>query len=604
MARENLENLEPLGDIRDKVNNNFTELYSATNTQGQQILNNLETFGVIRGKINSNFTQLYNETFSLIAENEQLMDENTELTNTNNSLTEENRQLTTDKEELATKNTELTTTNNSLTATINDDNEDFDNIYTAIVSKNPEIEPVKDDRNTYAPSIESIKQDGGQPEDFSINYCYYLFGVSTSKASDNRIKNIQNLLKYCKDVSNWNNAFYGCPLPDGYVLDVNMVAGNPTFDNTKCNIFNEVYGADTNSEITLKATTNGIVSSIFKGVNNSNYQGLINTVINDLGNNIVDDLDDLYYNALNIKSIELNVDLKNLTSLINTFKGFNTKDKAGIIKELNLEDLGIKCELLNWMTSCFEGSGLTAINLGNTTLKNCNKESTFDYCTKLLTMHINIKDEAIDNFGANERNNTCYEMFYNCNNLTQVTSDEPLDIIGVPYRMFSSCSKLRSVPVINIHMAQYSWSELTNFDCGGMFYSCRLIENIELNFIEPEIAITRGVTLYESFRGCTNLKVLTGTNLFAYVKNLNSTFTGCINLQRLEITGEICKFSSVATITLDLSVSPVFDATDFINRLSPNTSTKTRIIKLNATVLNSLTDETKALAEKKLYTLQ
>ncbi len=33
MARENLENLEPLGGIRDKVNNNFTELYSATNTQ-------------------------------------------------------------------------------------------------------------------------------------------------------------------------------------------------------------------------------------------------------------------------------------------------------------------------------------------------------------------------------------------------------------------------------------------------------------------------------------------------------------------------------------------------------------------------------------------
>lgn len=470
-------------------------------------------------------------------------------------------------------------------------------IYTAIISKNPEIEPVKDDRNTYAPSIESIKQDGGQTEDFAITYCYYLFGVSTSLTSGNRVKNIPDILKHVRDVSNWNNAFYGCPLPDGYVLDVNMIKGNPTFDDTQSSIFSEVYPNSSTAEITLKATTDGILDNIFSDVAMTNAQGYINAVLNDLGNKEIVKMAYLFQNANAIKSIQINADLSKLLNIQGMFDNFG--NKLVRMSEINLESLGINITNIIWAPQLFRNCKVPSLVLGGDhTFRNCIKESCFNNCV-ITSINMNIIDAPTSDYNENERNNSCEGMFSNCSKLTSIIAEEPFNIIGSMENAFNRCSKLTTLPVINYHKT----AKKINYECRYTFSECSAIEQIEFN-IEVNSNTYYFTHMDYMFNACTHLNTLKGKNLFRYTNYFTGMFRNCYNLKNLEVTGPIAESPKISSATLDLSNSSVLDIEKFLTGLGSNTSGKPRIIKLHSEVTSNLTDEIRAIATEKNYTLQ
>ena len=102
----------------------------------------------------------------------------------------------------------------------------------------------------------------------------------------------------------------------------------------------------------------------------------------------------------------------------------------------------------------------------------------------------------------------------------------------------------------------------------------------------------------------SKLKHIRGNLDLSIIGNTNNMFSSCTALETIETTGSFGGLNTgTASLTLDLSASAVFNASAYINSLASNGSGKTRIIKLNATVYNALTDDIKTLATTKNYTL-
>lgn len=133
-----------------------------------------------------------------------------------------------------------------------------------------------------------------------------------------------------------------------------------------------------------------------------------------------------------------------------------------------------------------------------------------------------------------------------------------------------------------------------------MFYNNTVVEDIDVSgWTVPNIALTCNYM----FSGCTNLKHIRGALSFAKSASYTSMFANCSSL----ITCGITNFGfghSTNTITLDLSASAVLDAHSMIQNFETNSSGKTRILKLHATVLAGLSSADIALAASKNITLQ
>lgn len=133
-----------------------------------------------------------------------------------------------------------------------------------------------------------------------------------------------------------------------------------------------------------------------------------------------------------------------------------------------------------------------------------------------------------------------------------------------------------------------------------MFNNNKVVEDIDVSgWTVPNIALSCNYM----FSGCTNLKHIRGALSFAKGTSYNSMFANCSSL----ITCGITNFGFGATtnsITLDLSASAVLDAHTMIQNFETNSSGKTRILKLHASVLAGLSSADTALAASKNITLQ
>ena len=133
-----------------------------------------------------------------------------------------------------------------------------------------------------------------------------------------------------------------------------------------------------------------------------------------------------------------------------------------------------------------------------------------------------------------------------------------------------------------------------------MFNNNTVVEDIDVSgWTVPNIALSCNYM----FSGCTNLKHIRGALSFAKCTSYTSMFANCSSL----ITCGIVNFGFGVTtnsITLDLSASAVLDAHTIIQNMETNNSGKTRILKLNSTVLSGLSSADTALAASKNITLQ
>ena len=154
--------------------------------------------------------------------------------------------------------------------------------------------------------------------------------------------------------------------------------------------------------------------------------------------------------------------------------------------------------------------------------------------------------------------------------------------------------------------ADGSWTtavDLTNLSASNgfryVFYNNTTISSLDLrNWNFENITDAR-----YSFNGCSNLVTIQGTLRLNKCTTYTNMFIGCSKLVDCPITNFGFGVTT-NTITLDLSASSVLDAHTMIQNFETNSSGKTRILKLHASVLAGLSSADTALAASKNITLQ
>ena len=205
----------------------------------------------------------------------------------------------------------------------------------------------------------------------------------------------------------------------------------------------------------------------------------------------------------------------------------------------------------------------------NDTSNVTNMQSMFYGCSKLTTIPPLDRSKVTNMYGT----------FYGCSSLTSIPQ---LDTSKVTYMnsMFSGCSKLTTIP-------QLDTSKVTNM--GSMFNGCSSLTSI------PQLDTSNVISMDSMFKQCSKLTTIPQFDI-SKVNFLNAMFQGCSNLKSILMTGMKTSF--------DISASTKFETSDLVtilNNLATVTSTKT--LTMGATNLAKLTDEEKAIATNKGWTL-
>lgn len=171
------------------------------------------------------------------------------------------------------------------------------------------------------------------------------------------------------------------------------------------------------------------------------------------------------------------------------------------------------------------------------------------------------------------------EMFRNCSNLITIPLLDTSKCLGM-YQMFYCCSNLTTIPALDT-------SNVTNM--AEMLYGCKNLTTI------PLLDMSKVASTSYMFRDCSKLTTIPAFDL-SHALNMNYMFDGCTSLKSILMTG--------MKVSFDISASTKFEESDLVtilNNLASVTSTQT--LKMGATNLAKLTDEEKAIATNKGWTL-
>lgn len=256
----------------------------------------------------------------------------------------------------------------------------------------------------------------------------------------------------------------------------------------------------------------------------------------------------------------------------------------------NLLDTTKSC---NYLFSGYKGISVDDLIQPNDTENVTNMVDMFSECSNLTTIPQLISINVTNMYG----------MFYNCSKLTTIPQLNTSKVDNMN-NMFSGCSSLESIPLLDT-------SNVTSMN--STFYNCRSLTTV------PQLNTSKVTDMYSTFYNCSSLtavplldtsKVKNMSQLFWYcgnlqtvpafdctnVTNMNNIFTSCSSLKSILMTG--------MKVSFDISASTLFERADLLiilNNLTTVTTTKT--LKMGATNLARLTDEDKAIATNKGWTL-
>ena len=131
----------------------------------------------------------------------------------------------------------------------------------------------------------------------------------------------------------------------------------------------------------------------------------------------------------------------------------------------------------------------------------------------------NIEKVVFDASFANARPTSCYDWFYNCQELTDIEGIENLNTEKVTDMswMFFKCKKLSSLDLSN-----FNTEKVTNMY--GMFFKCEKLTSLDLSNFDTEKVTNMG----SMFCNCSSLTSLDLSNFnTAKVKNMYSMFASC-----------------------------------------------------------------------------
>ena len=173
------------------------------------------------------------------------------------------------------------------------------------------------------------------------------------------------------------------------------------------------------------------------------------------------------------------------------------------------------------------------------------------------------------------------DMFYMCENLITIPSLDTSNVTDMSF-MFLGCSSLTSIPMLNT-------SKVTNM--GMMFQNCSKLTTIPLLDTSKATAMT---SMFEECGNLTSIPQLDASN----VKYMTYIFSECSNLTKI----------SMLNIGADLDISSCTKMTreailEVLGNLKDLTGAKNKKLTLGSTLLGQLTEEDKAIATNKNWTL-
>ena len=172
-----------------------------------------------------------------------------------------------------------------------------------------------------------------------------------------------------------------------------------------------------------------------------------------------------------------------------------------------------------------------------------------------------------------------HSMFYHCTSLESAPAFDTSKVRSMN-RLFYECTSLKSVPA-------FDTSNVT--DMGSMFGYCSSLESV------PAFDTSKVESMGAMFYGCTSLKSVPAFDM-SNVKSMGSMFSGCTSLKSVLMEN--------IGYNLDISASTQFEASDLVVILNNlKTVYQTRTLTMGATNLAKLTDEQKAIATNKGWTL-
>ena len=170
-------------------------------------------------------------------------------------------------------------------------------------------------------------------------------------------------------------------------------------------------------------------------------------------------------------------------------------------------------------------------------------------------------------------------MFKGCSSLTSVPSFNTANVTNM-YDMFEGCSSLTSVSLLGT-------SNVT--DMGFMFKGCSSLTSI------PSLDTSNVTDMNFMFDGCSRLTNIPSFDV-SNVTYMNSTFRYCSSLETIHMI-------NIGT-SLDISSSTKFTREALLEIIGNlKTVTTTKRLTMGSTNLAKLTDEDKAIATNKGWTL-
>lgn len=216
-------------------------------------------------------------------------------------------------------------------------------------------------------------------------------------------------------------------------------------------------------------------------------------------------------------------------------------------------------------------STLTEVNLFNTT-NITDMASMFQYCTKLVSL----PEEMLT--GSNKSFDS---TFYECNELTTIPTELNLYNCTTCNSMFYDCYSLTKAPEI---LNSYN---LTN--CKKMFYGCNKLTEV------PVFYTNKVQNMENMFFNCGQLTEIPAFNA-SNVTNLDSVFSRCYKLTAIHMTNMSVSFKINDCIALEEAA-----IVEIFNNLATVSTAQT--LTLGSKLLAKLTDEDKAIATNKGWTL-
>ena len=240
--------------------------------------------------------------------------------------------------------------------------------------------------------------------------------------------------------------------------------------------------------------------------------------------------------------------------------------------ENTLKNLLDATKSAKYLFNSYQGKWINTLIQPDDTENVTNMNYMFNACTNLTVIPL---------LNTSNVNDMSY-MFNGCNNLTEIPQFNTSKVTNMT-SMFVNCIKLTTIPLLDTS---------TVYNMGYMFSGCAALTSI------PLLDTSNVTGMRNMFSNCTSLTTVPALNAdkVTMTNYLQNIFSGCTNLKSILMTN--------IGVNLNISASTQFERSDLLvilNNLKTVTSSKT--LTMGATNLAKLTEEDKAIATNKGWTL-